>query len=226
MTGMMGWGRGADVDTAGLAVRMLSRSADPRAPDSLATLAREYRTTGSSHLELPLIHCRGRCAELALPVFVQVFEDSTATPERMAQGLEAAATVPTLPAARAILARYRDDGVIADSTFNAPGAPRGFYYGLWLATRIAEPHLTSWLVEGPAAEAEVALELFDRSFRFGPADHDSLVSASVATYGGRTSGPTAARAKRVHERSLDPPQSKRSHAPVAAPPDSVLPREP
>jgi hypothetical protein len=145
----------------------------------------------------------------------------------MVKGLEAAATVPTLPAAQAVLARYRDGGVVADSTFNAGQSSRGLYYGLWLATRVAEPHLTSWLEKGPEPEAKVALELFDRSFRFGPADHDSLVSASLAAYAGRAEGVVAARAKRVYERSLDPPQSKRPPpVPAAVGPDSARTREP
>jgi hypothetical protein len=216
MAGMMRWGREAGGDTVGFAVRMLSQAADPRAPDSLAALAREYQAAGSPHLALPLIHCRGRCGELALPVFVQAFEDSTATSERMVEALQAAATVPTLPAAQAILDRYRDGGVIADSTFTATGEERGRYYGLWLATRIAEPHLTGWLREGPEPAAEVALELFDRAFRFGPADQDSLVSASLSLYAARAKEPWSARAARVHERSLDPPQSARR--PPTAPP--------
>ena len=96
-----------------------------------------------------------------------------------------------------------------------------------LATRIAEPHLTTWLQKGPEPESKVALELFDRSFGFGPADHDSLVSASLAAYAGRAEGDVAAQAKRVYERSLDPPQSKRPPpVPAAARPESARTREP
>jgi hypothetical protein len=217
MAGMMAWGRGTNPDTTRIAVRMLSQSADPRAPDSLAALAREFEAARSPRIELPLIYCRGRCGELALPVFIATFEDSTATPERMVQGLEAAATVPNLTAAQAILGRYRDHGVIADSTFTSQTAPRGLYYGLWLATRIAEPHLTTWLAHGPDPEAQTALELFDRSFRFGPADQDSLVSASLAAMAGRTHGSWAERAEQVHARSLNPPQSAKPQAPPRAP---------
>ena len=217
MAGMMAWGRGMNPDTTRVAVRMLSQSADPRAPDSLAALAREYRAAGSPALELPLTFCRGRCGELALPTFIATFEDSTVTPERMVKGLEAAATVPNLTAAQAILARYRDHGVIADSTFISQTSPRGLYYGLWLATRIAEPHLTSWLQSGTELEAHTALELFDRSFRFGPADQDSLVSASLAAMAGRTQGGWAARAEQVHARSLNPPQSPKPQLPPRAP---------
>jgi hypothetical protein len=217
MAGMMAWGRGTNPDTTRIAVRMLSQSVDPRAPDSLAALAREYQVARSPALELPLTYCRGRCGELALPVFIATFEDSTITPERMVKGLEAAATVPKLTAAQAILDRYRDHGVIADSTFTSQTSPRGLYYGLWLATRIAEPHLTTWLQSGTDAEAHVALELFDRSFRYGPADQDSLVTASLAAMAGRTHGNWAERAEQVHARSLNPPQSGKPQLPPRAP---------
>jgi hypothetical protein len=217
MAGMMAWGRGMNPDTTRIAVRMLSQSADVRAPDSLAALAREYQAAGSPALELPLNFCRGRCGELALPLFITTFEDSTASPDRMVKGLEAAGTVPNLNAAQAILARYRDHGVIADSTFTSQGADRGLYYGLWLATRIAEPHLTTWLQSGTEPEAHTALELFDRSFRFGPADQDSLVSASLAAMARRTQGSWAERAEQVHARSLNPPQSAKPQLPPRAP---------
>ncbi|HWN82167.1 MAG TPA: hypothetical protein VNM87_08745 [Candidatus Udaeobacter sp.] len=217
MAGMMGWGRGVNPDTAGYAVRMLSQSVDPRAPDSLAALAREYAAAGSPRLDLPLIFCRGRCGELALPTFIATFEDSTATPERMVAGLEAAATVPTLPAAQAILGRYRDHGVIADSTFTAAGTEAGRYYGLWLATRIAEPHLTAWLRTGDESEAQTALELFDRSFRYGPADQDSLVTSSLGALAARTRGDTAQRAEKVRLRSLHPPNTGRPQLPPRSP---------
>jgi hypothetical protein len=208
MSGMMAWARAANIDTAAIAVRMLSQACDPRAPDSLAALAAEFRAAGSPRLELPLIYCRGRCGELALPVFVAEFEDSTATPQRMSQALEAAGNIPTLPAAQAILARYRDGGVIVDSTFAVTNkADLARYYSLWLATRIAEPHLTTWLRLGTQAEAETALELFDRSFRFGPADHDSLVTASLDALAQRSPGPLGTRAAKVHERSIHPPNT-------------------
>ena len=114
-------------------------------------------------------------------------------------------------------------GVLAFRGENPPAAQAIFF----LATRIAEPHLTTWLQKGPEPAAEVALELFDRSFRFGPADQDSLVSVSLAAYAGRAEGTLAARARRVHERSLDPPQSKRpTPVPAAVRPDSTPRRAP
>src|SRR4030095_2491592 len=152
MTGMMAWARDTGPATTGTAVRMLASSADPRAPDSLAALAREFAAQRSSKLELPLIFCRGRCGELALPTFIATFEDSTVTPTRMVRARGGAPRVPKLTAAQAILDRYRDHGVIADSTFTIQSAPRGLYYGLWLATRIAEPHLTTWLQSGTASQ--------------------------------------------------------------------------
>src|SRR4030095_10890221 len=96
MTGMMAWARDTGPATTGTAVRMLASSADPRAPDSLAALAREFAAQRSSKLELPLIFCRGRCGELALPTFIATFEDSTVTPERMVKAMEASRTGPNV----------------------------------------------------------------------------------------------------------------------------------
>jgi hypothetical protein len=226
MAVMMGWGRGGDPARAGLAVRMLAVASDPRAPDSLAALAREYQAQGSSNLDQVLIHCRGRCGELALPVFVRAFEDPASSPARKVQALEAAAWVRNYESAMAILAHYRDGGVIADSTFVAPEARRGDYYGLWLATRIAEPRLTEWLVAGPDPEAELALALLDRALRFGPADQDSVVVAALTTLAGRKPGPMAERAVRVRERALAPPNTGRQNAEAPTEPDGGRALEP
>ena len=209
MTKMTHWARGGDPERAGLAVRMLAFAVDPRAPDSLAALAREYEAQGSANLDQVLIHCRGRCGELALTVFIAAFEDPRATPARRVQALEATAWVRNSTSAKAILDHYRDEGVIADSTFAAPEARRGDYYGLWLATRISEPRLAEWLVAGPDSDAELALALLDRALRFGPADQDSLVVGALTTFAGRKTGPVAERALRVRERALDPPNTGR-----------------
>ncbi len=226
MSVMMDWGRGGDPARAGLAVRMLAFAVDPRAPDSLAALAREYQAQRSSNLDQVLIHCRGRCGELALPVFIAAFEDPASTPARKVQALEAAAWVRSYESAKAILAHYRDGGVIADSTFSAPEARRGDYYGLWLATRISEPRLTEWLVSGPDAEAELALGLLDRGLRFGPTDQDSLVVGALTTFAGRTTGPMTERALRVRDRALDPPNTGRQNAEARPAPGDAPPLEP
>jgi hypothetical protein len=206
---------------------MLAFAVDPRAPDSLAALAREYHAQGSMNLDQVLIHCRGRCGELALPVFIATFEDPGATPARKVQALEATAWVRNVDSAKALLAHYHDDGAIADSTFVATDARRGDYYGLWLATRISEPRLTEWLVSGPDAEAELALDLLDRSLRYGPADQDSLVAGALATFAGRKAGAQAERALRVRERAMNPPNTSRNRASAQpARGNSALPLEP
>jgi hypothetical protein len=221
MTTMMHWARSGDPARAGLGVRMLAFAVDSRAPDSLAALAREYQAQGSANLDQVLIHCRGRCGELALPVFIAAFEDSGATPARRVQALEATAWVRSSASAKAILDHYRDGGVIADSTFVAPEARRGDYYGLWLATRISEPRLAEWLVAGPDSAAELALALLDRGLRFGPADHDSLVVGALTTFAGRKTGPVAERALRVRERALHPPNTGHPKASAQPMPDTM-----
>ncbi len=205
MNGMMAWARSGDEELAGRAVRMLASSCDPRSPDSLAALAGAYRAAGSPVLDVMLVQCRKGCAERALPVFIAT-AGSPRTPEQRISALEAIAQVPTREAAGALLAQYADGGVIADSTLAAVGERRAHYYGLWLATRLAEPHLLSWLRTGSAEDADLAVELLDRALRFGPLDKDDQVVLALGTWAGRAPAEKAARARAVEARAQNPPQ--------------------
>ncbi len=224
MQGMMAWARSDDAELAGRAVRMLANSADPRSPDSLAARAQVYFETGSPVLDQVLVHCRLGCAELALPTFIAAIGHPRSD-QQWRLALEATARVPRMDAAQALLDHYADGGTIADSTFAASGEVRAHYYGLWLATRIAEPHLIAWLREGNEAHAELAVELLDRALRFGPMDNDSEVAAGLAAWAERAPGEKVERARAVLERALHPPQS--APAPRASARDSTAsPPEP
>jgi hypothetical protein len=208
MSMMMEGGRSTDESRIRRSVRLLAASSDKRAPDSLAFLARGFHAAASPLLDEALVHCQGRCAELALNTFIGSFRNAR-SPHQEVLALQAAARVPRREAAEALLAFYGDDGQVADSTFAAPGTAQARYYGLWLATRVAEPHLAKWLRSGEKDEARVALELFDRSLRYGPADQDSLVVGALAAWAERAPGPMAKRARAIRERALHPPMPVR-----------------
>ncbi len=220
MGGMMAWGRSGDELLAGRAVRMLTSSADPRSPDSLAALAQVLFDERSPALDVALVQCRGRCQEAAYPVFISAFQNPRSS-EQEVTALEAAARVPRVETAQAILDHYADGGVIADSTFTSAGEARVHYYGLWIATRVAEPHLLSWLREGNERAADLAIELLDRSLRFGPPDKDPEVVAALDAFAERTPAAKAERARAIRARALDPPQSRKR--PDGASPPGVLP---
>jgi hypothetical protein len=205
MTLMSTEARSADSARARLGIRMLASSIDSRAADSLAALARLHHDARSPLLDEALIHCRGRCADLALDIFIATFRRARSRGQELL-ALEAAARVPRADAAQAILDFYADEGMIADSTFAAGGSARARFYSLWLATRIAEPHLITWLERGTMSEARLAVELLDRSLRFGPADQDSVVVAALARWAERAPDAEGARGRDVGERAAHPPQ--------------------
>jgi hypothetical protein len=205
MGGMMAWARSGDEKLAARGVRMMASSCDPRRPDSLAALAAEYFAARSPVLDVMLVQCRKGCAERALPVFVAAAAHPR-TPEQRVSALEAMAQVPTREAAAALLAQYGDGGTVADSTFATVGERRAHYYGLWLATRLAEPHLLAWLREGSAEDAALAVELLDRALRFGPPDKDDEVVAALGAWAARAPATETARARAVQARAENPPQ--------------------
>jgi hypothetical protein len=131
-------------------------------------------------------------------------------PEQRLSALEAIGRVPAIEAAAAILAEYADGGTIADSTFATTGEKRAHYYALWLATRVAEPHLDAWLREGDEEAADLALELLDRALRFGPPDGDDEAIAALGAWADRAPAAKAERARAVRERAVNPPQKGRS----------------
>ncbi len=199
---MMAGARAADEARARLSVRMLASSVDRRSPDSLALLARAYHAAGSPVLDEALIHCRGRCADLAMDVFIDTFHRARSREQELL-ALEATARVPRREAMQAILDFY-GDGAIADSTFAAPDSARARYYSLWIATRAAEPRLVEWLEKGSKDEARLAIELLDRALRFGPADRDSVVVAALLSWAERAPKGDSSRALAVRERAAKP----------------------
>jgi hypothetical protein len=224
MAGMMGWARSGDEMLAGRGVRMLASSMDPRSPDSLASLADDYYAARSPVLDVLLVQCRRACAARALPVFISA-AGNPRTPEQRVSALEAIGRVPTPEAAAAILAQYADGGTIADSTFATKDERRAHYYALWIATRVAEPHLNTWLRVGDEEEADLAIELLDRALRFGPPDGDDEVIAALGAWAERAPPGKAERARAVRERGMNPPQKGRPGGGASAPGDSTRPAE-
>lgn len=222
MNGMMAWARSGDEKLEARGVRMLASSVDPRGPDSLAALAGLYYAAGSPVLDVVLVQCRKDCAERALPTFIATAENPRSLEQRLS-ALEAIGQVPTPAAARAILDQYADGGVIADSTFAAVGERGAHYYALWLATRVAEPHLNAWLREGNEGDAELAVELIDREVRYGPPDRDPEVIAALEAWAERAPAEKAARARGVKTRAENPPRKGRPGAGPGAPGDSTRP---
>jgi hypothetical protein len=205
---MMTFARSPDTLQARRGVIMLASSADPRSADSLATLVRTWWKGSSPTFNHAVDFCKDECAELALDVLIESLQDIRYPRQRL-KTLGAIASVPSLRAARALVDAYGDGGVVRDSTFAATGEKRSRYYELWLATRIAEPHLLAWLETGDDEGALLALELLDRAFRFGPADDDDAVVAALESRADASSGELRRRALEVHARALHPPQSGR-----------------
>ncbi|MGD8394872.1 MAG: hypothetical protein PVF43_05285 [Candidatus Eiseniibacteriota bacterium] len=205
-------------DDALLAVRMLGSSRDPRAPDSLAALLGEFHAAGSSLVDAALSQCREACARRAGPVLIDVYREA-GTPRRHRQALMAVARVPSVEAVRELLGAYDDGGTVVDSTWTLTGDAYQRHYDLWLASRIAEPHLVAWLISGTPEEASLALELTDRMLRFGPPiDGDGLRSAldrwieraaHMASGDGR--GPDLERSRAVRRRAVSPPPVPGTH---------------
>ncbi len=192
----------ADTTLVRRGVLLLASSSYSQAGDSLASVVERFWARQAPQLDFALGHCRPRCAEPALPT-LRAIREAPNLGRRRLQAVCAIASVPRLAAARYVLDAYGDAGAVQDSTFATQGSARAHFYELWLATRIAEPHLLTWLDGGTDAERNVALELLDRALRFGPLDDDQAVVQGLAGLGDHPLfGP---RAIRLGVRAAAPP---------------------
>jgi hypothetical protein len=216
----MAGARSGDATRATLATRMLGTTTDPRAPDSVAALLEASRSDASLPLDDLLEQCDARCAELATDRLIEIHQQAAGRSEERRQRLTvyALARAPRPEAARILLAAYDDGGTIVDSTFALPRATGKRYHQLWIATRIAEPHLVGWLRDGPPETARLAVELFDRALRFGPPLDAPAVVDGLASWRQRASQPDRSRATAVHQRAQSPPPVPGTRRPAARQP--------
>ncbi len=206
MSIMMSGARSADSARVWRGLHMLGASIDARAPDSLVAIMRSLHAERNSGFDTAIDVCHVPCATQLVDLLATTYREPWSGKQRL-RALTTLSQVAEPAAAGVILAGYGDDGQVVESTFNTTGEDRARYYELWLATRIAEPHLLQWIDTGPAAARQLAIELLDRALWFGPMDDDQAVVAAIRRLAEDNTGGSAARVAAMLERALNPPQT-------------------
>jgi len=151
-------------------VTMLGQSRDERAADSLVAFVEELAEAGTHPWVLgkALTAAAKTCGPRAFDAIEGIWRTAPDSTLRRA-ALIALSRTGDWRVHSILLAEYGDsESGIADST-HASTDRRGFYWDLWLMTRLAEEGLIRALREGNDREVALTLQLLDRESRFGRA---------------------------------------------------------